>query len=231
MPSRGSCVLRAWVSISGEGPHGRSPWRRTIYQGADTPPWRRDGHAGPVWLPRRGVAVVPGHGAPADLRELWPQLEDYDVDLNTARGPKWLDDAGRAARERLRSSDDAVVIGHGDFYADNLRWHGDELVVVHDWDSVVADSEAALVGFTAAVYPTLHAGDEATVKESAAFLTAYQRASRSQFTRDQIQRSWAAGVWLRAFDAKKQSAVGQPVRSLDERVARQRLANAGTFIA
>ena len=37
----------------------------------------------------------------------------------------------------------------------NLRWNGDKLVVVHDWDSVTADSEAVLAGFAAALYSTV----------------------------------------------------------------------------
>jgi hypothetical protein len=161
---------------------------------------------------------------------LWPLPEDHDVELNAVAGPTWLDEVGRAARDRLRAGGDAVVVGHGDFYAGNLRWHGNDLLVVHDWDSAVAESEAALVGFAAAVYPTLHAGDEATIEESAAFLDAYQHASGSEFSVDQRERSWAAGLWLRAFDAKKQFATGRPVLSLSEREARQRLANAGTAI-
>ena len=47
------------------------------------------------------------------------------------------------------------MIGHCDWLAGNLRWSGDTLLVVHDWDSMTADSEAALVGFAAALYSTV----------------------------------------------------------------------------
>jgi hypothetical protein len=67
-------------------------------------------------------------------------------------GPEWIDDAGRCARDRLRASESEAVIGHCDWLAGNLRWSGDELLVVHDWDSMTADSEAVLVGFAAALY-------------------------------------------------------------------------------
>ena len=39
---------------------------------------------------------------------------------------------------------------------------------------------------------------------------------------------WAAGVWTRAYDAKYQHALGQPVVSLSENEARERLRRAGT---
>ncbi len=55
------------------------------------------------------------------------------------------------------------MIGHGDWYAGNLRFSGDQLIVAHDWDSVITESEAVLVGFAAALYPVLSVGDEPTV--------------------------------------------------------------------
>lgn len=53
----------------------------------------------------------------------------------------------RRARDRLRAGVPGAVIGHCDRLASNLRWNGDELLVVHDWDSTAADSEAVLVGW------------------------------------------------------------------------------------
>jgi hypothetical protein len=120
------------------------------------------------------------------------------------------------------------VIGHCDWLAGNLRWSGDELLVVHDWDSVSADSEAVLVGFAAALYSTASADELATVEETERFLDAYFGARGWEFSAGELERSWAAGVWTRAYDAKFQHAVGQPVVSLSENEARERLRRAGT---
>ena len=43
-----------------------------------------------------------------------------------------------------------------------------------------------------------------------------------------LKRSWAAGVWTRAYDAKYQHALGRPVVSLSENEARERLRRAWT---
>lgn len=142
-------------------------------------------------------------------------------------GPAWIDDAGRRARDRLRAGASEAVIGHCDWLADNLRWDGDNLLVVHDWDSVTADSEAVLVGFAAALYSTASAEELATVEETRRFLVAYGDARGREFSADELERSWAAGVWTRAYDAKCQHAAGQPVRSLSENAARERLRRAG----
>jgi hypothetical protein len=159
---------------------------------------------------------------------LWPRPEDSDIDLNEIAGPGWIDEAGCRASDRLRAGPSEVVIGHCDWLVGNLRWSGDELLVVHDWDSTAADSEAVLAGFAAALYSTVSLDDLATIEETERFLDAYCDARGRAFSTDELQRSWAAGVWTRAYDAKYQHAVGQPVASLSESEARERLSRTGT---
>jgi hypothetical protein len=159
---------------------------------------------------------------------LWPRPEGSDVRLNEVAGPEWIDDAGRRARDRLRAGESEAVIGHCDWLAGNLRWSGDVLLVVHDWDSMIADSEAVLVGFAAALYSTVNADELATVEDTERFLAAYCHARGREFSADELQRSWAAGVWTRAYDAKYQHTVGQPITSLSESEGRERLRRSGT---
>jgi hypothetical protein len=164
---------------------------------------------------------------------LWPHPEDPedpenpDVNLNEMAGPAWIDDVGRRARDRLRAGVSEAVIGHCDWLATNLRWNGDQVLVVHDWDSVSTDSEAVLAGFAAALYSTVSAKQLATVEETQEFLLAYRDAHGRELSADELERSWAAGAWTRAYDARYQHAVGQPVRSLTENAAYERLRRAG----
>ncbi|WP_369372335.1 phosphotransferase [Promicromonospora sp. Populi] len=160
---------------------------------------------------------------------LWPRSEENpDLNLNRVAGPAWIDEAGRRARDRLRAGESEAVIGHCDWLAGNLRWNGDTLLVVHDWDSMTADSEAVLVGFAAALYSTVNVDDLATVEETDRFLDAYRHAHGRELSADELERSWAAGVWTRAYDARYQHAVGQPITSLCESEAHERLCRAGT---
>jgi phosphotransferase family enzyme len=158
---------------------------------------------------------------------LWPHPDDPAVDLNELAGPTWIDDTGRRARDRLRAGASEAVIGHCDWLATNLRWDGDTPLVVHDWDSVITDSEAVLAGFAAALYSTVSVTELATVEETQQFLVAYRDAHGRDLSADDIERSWAAGAWTLAYDARYQHAVGQPVRSLTEDAARERLRRAG----
>ena len=100
--------------------------------------------------------------------------------------------------------------------------------MVHDWDSMTADSEAVLVGSAAALYPAVSADELATVEDTEWFLIAYCHACGREFSADELERSWAAGVWTRAYDAKCQHTAGQPITSLSENEARERLRRTGT---
>ncbi|GAA1310203.1 hypothetical protein GCM10009634_75930 [Saccharothrix xinjiangensis] len=158
---------------------------------------------------------------------LWPCPEGSDVNLDEVSGAEWIDAAGRRARDLLRAGGSDAVIGHCDWLAGNLRWSGDALLVVHDWDSVIAESESVLVGFAAALHSTVSADELATVEDTQRFLDAYGRARGRELSADELRLSWAAGVWTRAYDAKYQHAVGQPITSLSEDEARERLRRAG----
>jgi hypothetical protein len=118
----------------------------------------------------------------------------------------------------------ARPFGHGDRFTDSLRWHGSRRLVAHDWDSVIADSEAVIAGLAAAIYPAV----ADTVTETRDFLAAYAAARRRSFSPAELQRCRTAGVWTRAYDAKKQHATGQPVISLTQDQAHERLRRAGT---
>ncbi|MFJ2760686.1 phosphotransferase [Streptomyces prasinus] len=143
------------------------------------------------------------HGDP----RLWPWPDDLDVDLNDRPGPGRLDETACRVRTRLRRAALPEVVGHGDFESQNIRWNGDELHVVHDWDSAVARPEAALAGLAAAVFPA--GGPEnrpATVAGTERFLAGYARARGRRWTREESEVAWAAGLWVLAFNAKKASA-------------------------
>jgi hypothetical protein len=145
---------------------------------------------------------------------IWPVADD-DVDrpLNDIVGPQWLDEAGGVARACLARTGGRLVIGHGDWYWDNLRWRGDDLLVAHDWDSVIAERESVIVGYAASDYI------QPTFRESSEFVQAYQEVTNRRFTSAEIQQCWAAVLWLRSFNAKKQLAKREPLDALSRAMA------------
>jgi hypothetical protein len=157
---------------------------------------------------------------------VWPAPDDRAADLNADSGAAWVDEAGRRVTGRLRQMrGEAHVVGHGDWEAQNLRWRGRQPVAVHDWDSAVSAPEPVIVGLAAAVWPCGAERRAASVPESEAFIEAYQRAARRRWSADEVQASWAAGLWVYAFNAKKASLDG--LSWLDPGEAAERLRRAG----
>jgi hypothetical protein len=133
-----------------------------------------------------------------------------------------------AVRDRLRGGPGHPVIGHGDWHPENLRWHGPQLIAVHDWDSVICQPEPAIAGLAAASFAGIDGPPAmASVENSAAFLDAYQQARGRRWTSQDYAACWAAGLWLRAFDAKTRSLDGDPEQILTRHEARVRLRLAG----
>jgi Phosphotransferase enzyme family len=140
---------------------------------------------------------------------LWPDLDEHGHDLNLATGPAWLDDAARRVRERLTSRPTRVCIGHGDWESQNIRWTGGDPLVVHDWDSVIAQPETAIVGLAAAVWSRDERPDQTpSVAQTADFITSYQHLAGRDWNSSEIRDVWAAGLWVRLFDAKQEVAEG-----------------------
>lgn len=158
---------------------------------------------------------------------LWPPADDVPEDLNASDQAPWLDGLAEAIKRRLAKHDAEPVVGHGDWEAHNLRWSGLDPVVVHDWDSAIAAPEAVVVGLAAAVWASGY--DPATWHSSTlqveAFLGAYQRAVGRWWSPDEREVAWAAGLWVRAFNAKKY--IHRGFVTLDQPEAAERAIRAG----
>jgi Ser/Thr protein kinase RdoA (MazF antagonist) len=158
---------------------------------------------------------------------VWPPPDDRVADLNAHPETAWLDEIGERVQRRLRRMQSApTVVGHGDWEGHNLRWHGDTPWVVHDWDSVVTGPEPVIVGLAASVWPCGVRPRAATVDESQAFIEAYQHATGRPWSSEETEASWAAGLWVFAFNAKKASLDGLPWLDPEEAAERLRRAAA-----
>jgi hypothetical protein len=135
---------------------------------------------------------------------LWPAIDFLDNREQSAV-PAYVGDIAQRARRRLLAADLPYVLGHADFEAQNLRWHGQQVWAVHDWDSLAWQPEAALAGaasgsFASAGPPTL-----APIESSEAFLAAYQDIRGRLFTALELEIAWAASLWMAAYNAREQA--------------------------
>jgi hypothetical protein len=151
----------------------------------------------------------PWNGWDHDGAELWPDLDDEGRNLNQVDGPAWVDTAAAGVQRLLRDYAAPACVGHGDWESQNIRWLGEEAIAVHDWDSVIAQPEEAVVGFASAVWAAQGGpGEASSVEQSAAFIEAYEQAAAVRWAQPARQAAWAAGLWVRLFNAKKDAAGG-----------------------
>jgi Ser/Thr protein kinase RdoA (MazF antagonist) len=173
----------------------------------------------PIWL--RWDHSEPG---------VWPAYPEYPGRLTDAVVPRHVEQTARRVRARLREVQLPCVVGHGDWESQNLRWQGERLYAVHDWDSMAWLPEAAVVGSACGAFASIEQPTLAPLDSSAAFLEAYESARSRRFTADEREVAWAASLWLPAHNAFNEAMYGMPplaTEALSAQVAqRLKLANA-----
>jgi hypothetical protein len=159
----------------------------------------------------------------------WPERDDRGVNLNRFHGPEWVDEAARRVRAALTAYESPLRVGHGDWESQNMRWKGGNPLVVHDWDSVIAQPEAAIVGLASAVWAAKGGpGEAASVAQTEDFIDSYEDGAGRWSDHDRAA-AWSAGLWVRLFNAKKDAAEGGGPQlkrlrdEIDERLSRARL--------
>jgi hypothetical protein len=163
-----------------------------------------------------GVTVAPPLPSPPWVRwdhtdsGVWPAMDFLDGRDQTTV-PAYIVDAAARARGRLLAAGLPCVLGHADFEAQNLRWHGRELWAVHDWDSLAWQPEAALVGAASGAFASSGLPTLAPIESSEAFLVAYQDVRGRLFTAAEQEIAWAASVWMDAYNVWESLHGGTPL--------------------
>jgi hypothetical protein len=145
---------------------------------------------------------------------LWPTIEFLD-ERDQSAVPEYVVDTADRARKRILAADLPCVLGHADFEAQNLRWHGREVWAVHDWDSLAWQPEAALVGAACGAFASASPPTLAPIESSAAFLTIYQDLRGRRFSAEEQEIAWAASLWPAAHNARWEALHGDLPVSCD----------------
>jgi hypothetical protein len=156
-----------------------------------------------------GVTVAPPLPNPPWVRwdhadsRVWPAidgLKNRDHNWDQSVVPVYVVDTAVRARGRLLAAGLPCVLGHADFEAQNLRWHGREVWAVHDWDSLAWQPEAALAGAASGAFASAGPPMLAPIESSEAFLVAYQNIRGRLFTAVEQEIAWAASLWMAAYN-------------------------------
>ena len=163
------------------------------------------------------VAVAPPLPNPPWVRwdhtdsGVWPAIDFLD-NRDQSAVPAYVVDTAERTRRRILAAGLPCVLGHADFEAQNLRWHGREVWAVHDWDSLAWQPEAALAGAASGAFASDGPPTLAPIESSEAFLTAYQDLRGRMFTAVEQEIAWAASVWMAAYNAREEALMYGHIR-------------------
>jgi hypothetical protein len=152
-----------------------------------------------------GVAVAPPLPNPPWVRwdhadsGVWPAI-GCPGNRDPGAVPAYVADTAERVRLRLLAAGLPCVLGHADFEAQNLRWIGQQVWTVHDWDSLAWQPEAALVGAASGAFASAGPPTLAPIESSEAFLVAYQDFRGRMFTAVEQEAAWAASLWMAAYN-------------------------------
>lgn len=137
----------------------------------------------------------------ADLGdELWPR----------GMVPQTLPDGGaidalaRAARARMQPAGE-LVVGHGDWRVQHVRFEGDRIVAAFDWAGLCKELEPALIGFTAFAFCVDWSRTPVpatSLDHARAFVADYERARGGAFSADERRLCGALFAYSYAFAAR-----------------------------
>ena len=182
---------------------------------------QRDGHEPPV---RRELArslaeltatlaAEPSHGlppAPTRGTLLWPPPHRSFLTLEaTTSEAEAIDACGRRAQQAVKACSLPLLPAHFDWGVKNARFEGDRIVAVYDWDSLVAASEAELVGRASVQFTAqwdFPARLTPTPAEEAAFVADYESARGRPFSDVERQVLHAAASYSVAQIARLELA-------------------------
>jgi hypothetical protein len=135
--------------------------------------------------------IAPWKAVPIDLRlpldVLWPKPHNAIFNFEaTSDGAEWIDTLAWKVKQVLEQDEMTPVLVHNDFSANQMRFVGDHLRIVYDWDSLTLKSELISVGNTAASFTyTEQPGipnNGTTAEDMQAFLADYKTERQKPFT-------------------------------------------------
>lgn len=143
--------------------------------------------------------------------ELWPPPHNALFDFGaTAAGAGWIDEMAANAKGSVDEFRGPVVIGHADWSVDQMRFEGNEVGAVYDWDSLRFDKEVVFVGIAASNFAaTWHKEppNPPTPEEAKLFVADFEAARTEPFSEGERGAIFAAAVYAIAYIARCEHAI------------------------
>ena len=144
---------------------------------------------------------------------LWPAPHRSFLNVEDDSSPeaRWMAEMARRAQAAIKAATLPLLPVHSDWGVKNARFRGEVICAVYDWDSLVAGSEAEMVGRASVQFTAqwdFPARLTPAVKEEAAFLSDYEKARARPFSSVERRVVEAAATYSIAQIARLELAAG-----------------------
>ena len=147
--------------------------------------------------------------------QLYPTPHSPIFDFaKTAAGAEWIDAIAAPAKVAMEA-DDRRAVSHGDWSARNVRFMGDEIVAVYDFESLELTAESTALGVAAATWRSLGEGDDPIAPgrdEIERYLDLYDEARSQPLTPKQRRAARGMAVYSLAYTARCEHALRPGIR-------------------
>lgn len=118
---------------------------------------------------------------------LWPRPHNAIFDFEATReGAEWIDELAWKVKRIIEANEHVLVLAHGDFSTNQMRFVGERLRIVYDWDSLTLRSELCTLGKTATSFAYTEqpgvTNSETTREDAEGFIADYEAARQKPFT-------------------------------------------------
>lgn len=152
----------------------------------------------------------------------------------TGAGAEWIDELARRAKTVRDRDTSPLVVAHTDWSARNVRFDGDRLLAVYDWDSLALVKEATALGQAAMTWSVTAdpGGTEFPDLDSVqGYLADYEQAGDRSLPAEQLRAARAAALYVLAYTARcEHSLASQGLARDDQDAARRRLDHMGATL-
>jgi aminoglycoside phosphotransferase (APT) family kinase protein len=151
---------------------------------------------------------------------LYPQPHSKLFDFEkTNEGAEWIDTFARRARQ-AEAHEGNLVLGHGDWRVEHLRFQEGKIVATYDWDSLAFCSETELVGVSVHGFTADWALEDVrripTANDIHAYVADYERARAQPFSKRERKSLFAHCVYCIAYSARCSHSLDPHKREWEE---------------
>ena len=144
--------------------------------------------------------------------ELWSEPHNALFDFEaTAEGARWVDELAAVAKAVVDGFEGGeIVIGHADWSVDQMRFEGEEVAVVYDWDSLRPEKEVVIVGIAASNFTSTwyaEKPDPPSPTETRLFVEDYENARGAAFSEGERRAIAGAAIYAIAYIARCEHAL------------------------